>query len=336
MKTHNLFVSLLVSRKMPVQAVSPLQSECRAANSEESLFLYNCNIPGMRQKEEELRSIVISHTRESRWQILPLWVAWATQLDNSGLWYVMDDEYETLISVIEIAHVPYVAVRCGEVSMKIIGYQKYCEEFKEKQEHIWCDEYSQISEKKMDLLAKWAKIVHENMKLPGQWEVWESAYQDAVEYFQLHRQIVRYMGQTLGLDMEDHDLSKTRLFHYALGYLWHWKGDHDSSIKDLAWEIVRERHLKKEDHHPEFTGGQVDSSKLFCDRLSVHLQKDREDDGCKGWGIAAKWLPPMLLADWETFKEIHMHKNLYKVLDKATSEQLSAPYMQVLSSNRGV
>ena len=49
-----------------------------------------------------------------------------------------------------------------------------------------------------------------------------TALSEAELYFRFHRIIAQQAGEALGVDMRDHDLSKTRLVQLALAYCWHW------------------------------------------------------------------------------------------------------------------
>ena len=121
---------------------------------------------------------------------------------------------------------------------------------------------------------------------------WLKSYHDSNSYLTTHRRIVRRVGKLLDIDMDDHDLSKSRIVQVALEFLWHWPSAREmnaqlSHIKKLALDAVHAGHLEVENHHPEHEAvgiGNVDVYKLFADRLSVHLQKDVHD-GQKGWGV---------------------------------------------------
>ena len=79
-------------------------------------------------------------------------------------------------------------------------------------------------------------------------------------------------------------------------------------------DAVRAGHLEVEDHHPECST--VDPTKLFADRLSVHLQKD-PNDGCGGWAIKPVFIPANLREQWEHLQDIHKSIDLYAAFDTA-------------------
>ena len=139
----------------------------------------------------------------------------------------------------------------------------------------------------------------------------------------LHRCLVRRVGNLTKVDMADHDLTKSRIVHIGLAYAYHWcGGERDDQLLKLAGACVRAGHCTQEDHHPEFqtsANGEVDTNKLFVDRVSVHVQKD-PNDGELGWGVAKQWIPKEYQKAWSMFKNEHKHNDLYlEGLTKAKS-----------------
>ena len=142
---------------------------------------------------------------------------------------------------------------------------------------------------------------------------YKKALVEALRYNMLHRCIVRRVGDINHVDMDDHDLSKSRIVQVALAYWHHWGEPRNERLIDAAANAVRGGHCELEDHHPEFEqvqNGYVDIHKLFCDRLSVHLQKDPVDKE-KGWGIHLNFIPDEYWEHWDNFKQVHKHKELY-------------------------
>jgi len=278
----------------------------------------------MKLDQDSLKTYVMVNMNSHEWLLNPMWVAWATELDSTSLWYVMDDDYDLLTSVTKIS-VPYVQVKCGNVSFRIIGARS---DLKRVDPCLWDNRYSVEGDVSCDVMIKWAKAVQASMNDEGRKVLWKHAYYDAVDYYKLHRKIVRCVGEALAVNMDDHDLTKTTLFHYALGYLFHWYGEHEDTLRKLAWEVVRTKHLKREDHHPEYDNGPVNAVKLFCDRLSVHLQKD-ENDGSNGWLLAEQYIPLNLQSEWSAFKRRHSYVNLYKELKRAKTRGMSPLVLDV-------
>ena len=242
----------------------------------------------------------------SAWKQNPLWTSWATSLDKTDIWYVLPEEYHILCKATQLLPA-YSTWTKDNVTLYILGKLSTASI---TQSDFWCEQMPTDTS-----LSKWAKYVHhQKIEDPVTRQKWEIAYKSAWDYFLTHRKLVRLVGRLLGTDMENHDLTKTTLFHYALAYLWHWDGPQDSAMKELAWAVVREQHLSREDHHPEFSGT-VDFSKLVTDRLAVHLQKDTKNDGMRGWGIDA-WIPEQGKEQFSFMKKQHGHKDLYTTLAK--------------------
>ena len=161
-------------------------------------------------------------------------------------------------------------------------------------------------------LFSFARMVQPS--LDAQPELWEEALRDATLYLTLHRSIVRRVGDITQVDMDDHDLTKTRLVQLALAYAWHW-GDEprDQKLLDAAKLAITAGHCELENHHPECENvgfDKVDAKKLLIDRVSVHLQKDSMDKE-NGWGVNSRWIPEEYAVEWEAMKNEYRHVNLY-------------------------
>ena len=158
---------------------------------------------------------------------------------------------------------------------------------------------------------------------------YHAAMSESGDYLQKHRLIARCVGSALAIDMRDHDLSKSRLIQVALAYCWHWPewaiNAKCDELTCLAMTLVKRGHCEKEDHHPEYEmagHGKVDSSKLFADRIAVHLQKDPRD-ALGGWGVAAFYIPHDLKDSWDSFRLSYGYINLYnQALDPARRKML--------------
>ena len=153
---------------------------------------------------------------------------------------------------------------------------------------------------------------------------WEEALREATLYLTLHRSIVRRVGKVTQIDMDDHDLTKSRLVQFALAYAWHW-GDspRDQKLLEAAKLAIKAGHCEVENHHLEYEEvgfDKVDAKKLLVDRASVHVQKDPIDKE-NGWAVDPKWIPDKYAVVWEALKKEHKHKNLYtECLWKANKE----------------
>ena len=55
------------------------------------------------------------------------------------------------------------------------------------------------------------------------------SYRESNSYLSLYRDIVKEEGKLLGADMNDHDLTESRVVQIALGFLWHWVGEQEGS-----------------------------------------------------------------------------------------------------------
>ena len=224
------------------------------------------------------------------WSKHTLWCGWMSRLDNTHMWYVLPLEYEILKKLTGVGP-PYVQVKIGgRLTLRFLGKE---DNLTMPPGNVWLEEWEDglpshlegLLNDRERLLTNWARAIHNDMKTKK--DIWDNAYEEGIVYFLKHRHLVRCVGRVLDESMEDHDLTKTNLVLYALAYMWYWPKhlERDEQVKKLSGEVVRMRHLAQEDHHPEhreIEHGEVNARRLFCDRLSVHIQKNPGEDGQNG------------------------------------------------------
>ena len=241
------------------------------------------------------------------WAQHSLWLAHATRLDDTMILYYTPEMYRAMVEI--TAYVPcyYEALSTSGMVIYILGVYSRKQPFGP----MWSDDLIESAHIDPDVipLLEFAREAHK--VIPVELGSWQASLDEAEKYFSIHRKIVRLTGRVLGVDMEDHDLTKSRIVQLALGYRWHWSGaERDQRLIELADRAIKAGHLEQEDHHPEFKGVlQVD--KMFADRVAVHLQKD-VPDRVNGWGLNPKFIPDAHKDAWNTFKSKHEHINMYE------------------------
>jgi len=68
---------------------------------------------------DKFKKYVIQNLSENTWLSSPMWVGWLTQLDQSGLWYLMDNDYNLLMLITKMA-VLYIQVWCDQISFRAV------------------------------------------------------------------------------------------------------------------------------------------------------------------------------------------------------------------------
>lgn len=214
--------------------------------------------------------------RMSTWYMEPLWAGWASSLDGSNIYYLTEEEY-TLLAKLTQRNINVVVVRIGNVNVCLLGeldqmqlaYLRRCR-------IIWNADYTEIckdrdlfTHRELDIIF-WAKYIDAVMQTHPT-EV-KHVYEQAFRYYEKHRIISRTFGMEMDIDMTDHDVSKTRLVHFALGFMVHEPFSKNKAHYLVAYEYVTKFHLQVEDHHPEY-GNDVDMNKLFVDRIATGVQK---------------------------------------------------------------
>ena len=251
--------------------------------------------------------------RSTDWISHPIWLAYATRLDQSHIMFFLPDMYDALANITGVESGFYEAYsNSGDITLRIVGIL----EGEQPLGPFW-DESMRLPRKGisqcMQRLLKYGRAAQKVLKFHT--PEWNISCRDSEIYLYIHRKCVRAVGRLLNVDMEDHDLSKTRIVQVALGFMWHWVGDkslRDKNLMRLAVDAIKAGHLELENHHPEYEGT-LDCNKMFTDRVAVHLQKDEPDAG-NGWLLDPKFIPEQYRDQWDCFKRKYIHLNLYELV----------------------
>ena len=245
----------------------------------------------------------------STWASHPLWLAYGTKLDDSDIVYYFQEMFDTLTALTG-EDVPYVKARNGRMTLLIVG--TYPGDI--PLGPFWTEDVrmsKKIGNTRSMRLIKFGQAVQRDLQ--NRPEQWENSLRASHIYLTTHRECARAVGRVLNIDMENHDLTKTRIVQVALGFMWHWHGDRavgDEDLMAIARDAISAGHLEVEDHHPEFQAGSLDVLKMFADRVAVHLQKDPQDDG-NGWMLKECFIPERYRVEWREFSDAHKHLDMY-------------------------
>ena len=252
-------------------------------------------------------------SQDTNWASHPTWLAYATRLDHSQVMFYLPDLYEAIVALTGVDFGYYEArTRSGDITLYIIGVFVGVQPIGP----FWDKNFSlsNVGETGCAVrLLKFGKSAQDELEVYE--KEWESSCSESEKYLSIHRACVRRVGQVLGVDMEDHDITKSRIVQVALGYMWHWTGNKSmrtESLMQLAQDAIKAGHLELENHHPEFHG-QIDYEKLFADRVAVHLQKDSPDGG-NGWLLDPRFIPGQYREQWEAFRQKHRHLDMYTLV----------------------
>ena len=257
------------------------------------------------------------------WAKDELFLAYATRLDRTNIFYFQPEIFEAIKCIWGVVGPKYWRVMTNEGKIYYVvglydGLQPIGPFWSEgadmgvlRQGSIaGCESMPQVN----DIFAFAKSLQTHLIRKPSEFG---KSLKSALKYHTLHRCVVKRVGCLTGVDMADHDLTKSRIVHLALAYAYHWEGgERDDQLLAMAGACVRAGHCSQENHHPEyFTAGNgaVDVNKLLVDRVSVHVQKD-PDDYVHGWGVADQWIPRDMKEMWTDFKNTHKHKDLYSGL----------------------
>ena len=258
----------------------------------------------------------------------PIWKNYATRLDESPLFYFLPEQYKALVLLTGIEP-PYLkaSTENNVIQMYLVGKCREKQSFGPFWNNTCQTNFMKHSQSMTDTdiaIFSFAREVDHDLNVAIKNDTfeqclrnWSDSFAASYHYLTLHRRCVIQTGKVFNVDMTDHDLTKTRLVQIALGRSYHWpdekQGPWDKKVDKLANETVLQGHLKQENHHPQFDQGPLDAIKLFVDRLSVHIQKDPNDEK-GGWGINEMlFIPTECEKQWKPFKNTHKHLDLYKL-----------------------
>ena len=241
------------------------------------------------------------------WAAHPLWLAYATRLATTNIYYFTPDMYHTLCKITHRTPLYWEAVSSSAMRLYIVGVYFGTQPMTP----LWGSELTLPSDTPDTIkrLITFGQLAQKDIELRG--DLWSECVRQSVNYLTLHRTCVRECGHVLNIDMFDHDLTKTRIVQIALGFMWHWDVDEvrNKKLMALAVAAIKAGHLEQEDHHPEFTGV-LGLDKMFVDRVAVHLQKDPLDDA-NGWDLNPCFIPETYKGQWEAFRKAHQHLDMY-------------------------
>ena len=261
-------------------------------------------------------------TVKSKWYESRIWFSYATQLDNSQLYYFLPDRFQALWRLTG-EYYDYAAVNIGDIQLFIMGH---CDK-KQPFAPFWTPIMTKNLTRYLPNLSvpalhelRFALSMEQDFENRGNYHHvlnFEEAWDECRRYQMTHRKYVVAIGDALGISMQSHDLTKTRLVECALAYLWHWRsgnGPHQSTLYNIALDVVKHCHTELESHHPQFGEG-LNTDEMFVDRIAVRIQKQSPVLDANGFDLEDKYIPENCKEAWKRFKTEHSHHNLYKIFD---------------------
>ncbi len=193
------------------------------------------------QNDTSLTSMINLLQPDTHWYYNPIWAAWASQLDDSQIWYVTPKEFDELEKITRVSP-SYLSVTIGQTEIMLLGVANPTTVMGQ----LWNNEFNVDS-----LFTRWMCVVYNEMKKSDMRQKWEDALFSASEYHKKHRQLVRSIAYLKHVNMDDHNLFKTQPVLYALGYLHHWKSRHNENIYELAKQLIETLTKEYRREYPE-------------------------------------------------------------------------------------
>ena len=263
--------------------------------------------------DNALTNKLASLSYESKWCNSNIWFSHATELDSTTLYYMLPDRYEALKLLTGLEY-EYVEMRIGDIKIFALGLcckpKPFGPFFNNTMAKNLGKHFTSLSLPALYEI-RFAIALNDDMKTSkNRMTAWKQSYSDSFEYLTIHRHIVQCVGKALDIPMLCHDLTKTTLVSIALGRLYHWSGDQETTRPvDCALDVVRECHQRLENHHPQHDN--LDKNRLFVDRISVRIQKEEAVPEKRGFDVKEAFIPRDCACAWDEFKQKYARVNLY-------------------------
>ena len=261
-------------------------------------------------------------TFKSKWHQSVVWHTYACQLDDTNIYYFLPDRFQALYRLTS-EYYDYVVVNTGDIQLFVVGLCSKKQPFAP----FWTNTMTKNLVQYLPTLSmqamyelRFALCLEKDLEDVGTYTHllhFEQAWNDCRRYQLTHRKYVVAVGKALNIPMESHDLTKNRIVQIALAYLWHWKEDYgvqNSTLYNLAQDVVKQNHTMLEPHHPEFGPG-FNTDEMFCDRIAVRIQKQPAVLEANGFDLHEKFIPEQCKDAWRKFKAEYSHIDLYKAID---------------------
>ena len=142
-------------------------------------------------------------------------------MDITGLMYFLPETYEMLASLTG-KRFDYVSAQWGDITLYIICFCYGEQPFGPFWQGHFLDHFKDLSPR-MKRICAFVKLLQKDIDASNADKVyeWIRSYRKSESNLSLHREIVKQVGNLLEMDMNDQDLTKSRVVQIALGFLWH-------------------------------------------------------------------------------------------------------------------
>ena len=253
-----------------------------------------------------------------RARIHPMWLAWASKLDDGEMRYLLPEEYD-VVRMRTGQELPYVLVH-DRLDIYVVGPLGDAGEFG----HFWPSGPSApvLSPRRAASLAEFARVAQKDMDADeNRKRLWEIFFRNRENNAASHKSLLRHLGKLFGVCTEGRELSRTRMVLLAESRSLFPPALADGELDEISAKAVRRGYLEMENHHYEFRGAEgVDVRAFFIELLARHLRND-PDDGGGGW-LVLEQPPQELITEWEIFREIHRARDATRDLYRACRDSI--------------
>ena len=170
---------------------------------------------GMHLTQDQLANAArLSFT--SHWVFDRVWLAHATRLDGTHLFYFLPDRFNALARV-SARHYECVPVAVGRMTIYLMGCHPYAQQpldqcFFDQHMAARLDTEAPALTKAAAAVLRFARALDEEMKnsKPERVAEWHRAYNKQQDYCTTHRRLAVRIGKATGRGDPSHDLSMTR------------------------------------------------------------------------------------------------------------------------------
>ena len=269
------------------------------------------SIPSDFRVVEELTQI----TYFSNWTADDVFRSWTSELDDTGLHYLLPDRYHMLCRLTEQDY-DYVRIRLGDVDLYVLGMTSKKPYFGPFVTDRMMDNFGRCAQElghsALHELKLASMLQTQIRQSPELYQRWKKAVRNTQAKHRLHRQFVDRVHHALDMPRDHgHGLTLTPVVAAALACLEH-KLDDSQEFVNTCENVVAICHNHIEKHFFDCKTKHVHYDYFFANLIAWHLQlTSLPVYELRGFDLTTNHIPQVAKMKWNAFVKCHQNINLW-------------------------